>query len=292
MKLDYTRFTAFRNNWELFRIIYLQNKVPLKKPANLDVGGAFHKIEECNFKKYDAREYAEAMREFELVSVTEAENLYPVLQRYKHDNNINVIGSEVEFEWQIPDTPHSIIGRSDWIVGSTTLTAYPADLKTLDNSTTQEQLESMWVHNYQAEFNILGQRNRGYTNPEGRFDVFGIRKQWKAKPEKKYQKKPLPVEVLHHTVKRSPFELQLFIKTFIRTCDVIEFLIDKYGIDDTWGHYVHGMFDGYRCRTGECEYAELCGQHVNNWDLTNYKDREEHLDLLKETSNVNTDNEG
>lgn len=277
MKLDYTGFTLYHVNKELYRIVRLQNKVSKKKNPLMDVGGAFHKIEECNFYKYDAREYAEEMGKFELASVTEAENLYPVLAKYKHENNINVIESEVEFEWQIPDTNHSIVGKTDWMMKD----GYPADLKTLDNGTTQEQFEGMWVFNYQAEFNILGQRARGYTNIEGRFGVYGIRKAWKAKPEKKYQKKPLPVEVLKHEVKRSPFELQTFLITFIQTCDEIEWRIGKYGIDVSWGHYVHGMFDGYRCRTGECEFAEICGQHVRNWDLTNFKDREEHLELMK-----------
>ena len=277
MKIDFSRYKTFHENWELFRCIYLQNKVPATKNVHLDFGGALHKLIENGWKRVPMDT---GMDEFELDSRLKAMDLLPVWTNYTINNPVDMIANEQEFEYQIPDTPHSIIGKTDMIErrhGDT----FPGDFKSLDNGTTLEQFEAQWVFNYQAEFNILGHPE--LDNPDGRFSIYGIRKPWVDKG-KKYQKKPLPLDVMRIEVKRSQFELDALIRSVIMTCDTIEFLIDRFGTVDPWVHYVHGMFDGYRCRSGECDWAALCGQSAHNWNLDGFVDREEHLDLLREVT--------
>jgi hypothetical protein len=274
--IDQTRFEAFWRNPDKYRLTYELNLTPKALPYGLARGSALHLIEELSAKKWSREQINAALkgegdnlRGYQTEKLPEkaigiAWGMYDELQR--HSAGLQVIGVEQEFKFDIPGSPHSMVGRLDKIVMRNG-ELWCEELKTANAKSRFDQRDDEWKWKAQAGFEIIGARTLGY-------DVRGVLVRYiiEAVPPKAWP---------HIEARRSDHQLQVLQLNVHQTCEIIQMLKRTFGADQSWPHL--GM--NWPCGTpGKCEYEGIC-QHATKQltsnDLIYFKPREEHLEMLR-----------
>lgn len=264
MKLDATRYNAWYNNPERYRLEWVQN-IRLKEPQEgLSIGTAFHLMVEGSLLGWTPEELLKRLGEEEIspTFINEARALYNAYVSY--GPNLEMIASEMEFEYPIPGSPHSMVGKIDQIV------KYGGRLWVHDFKTAKKGMKFGWKENeWKAEiapsFYILGARHLGY-------DVVGELIQYISRDE------PVKVHPLIET-ERSEQELNLSTLAVHQTCEQIEMMLNTFGPDLPWPHLKTIFCAG----KDKCPFGRICGVskprdilHFNEF----FSDRKEHLKII------------
>ena len=260
MKIDATRYRQFHANPEEFRIAQLIGLVPdLPKHSPMTFGRhrglAFHYLNEGAEVPEGLDDRAEAIAR----QMHEANIADPVMKQTR------LLKTEEEFCIPIEGTPHFMVGKIDNEVDrgdgpfildfKTTKQRTVADLRHYLNELRQ---------NPQVDFYLIAS---GLTKLVYRV-ISRNPKPRKGAPE---------IEIREIEVARTPRELAYFKRGVAMTCDVIEFLTEKYGIEKPWPRppKVGGDPDLY-------PFGPLFMRHlVKGAEYAGFKLREEHLEVLK-----------
>src|SRR5690348_4573995 len=281
MKIDQTRYEAFWENPERYRIQYELNLVPQKLAYGLQRGIAFHVI---------ANQVASGASDTQIADVlygrapdTDGRLLSGITQQ-AIDNAVmlwnafestygkpEVLLSECEFDVTTP-FGHSMIGRIDRIAmweGR----KWVMEFKSGSARTRRSRVEDEWRTKKQADFEIIGAASLGH-------EVEGVLVFYVLEPDvEKGKLQPQVWEPLQ--VRRSPAALARTAMEVDNTCNLIEFLQHEPGINSPWPHR-----SNFPC-SGDCHwcgYEAICGASINTQELLasgDWKLREEHLALLR-----------
>lgn len=242
--------------------------MPRARNFDIDRGSAFHLIVEYRDKGLSDAELRAALDERQLHPKAEkvAWGLYEAYSRQYPKGSIPVIASEVEFDYQIPGSPHSMVGKIDQIL-SRSEKLWVGEMKTANSRKQFDRVAEEWRQKKQADFEIVGARHLGYA-VEGVF-VRTI-------------KEGVPPIIWEIEEKRSDHRLRLTELSVHQTCETILMYEATFGIDKPWPHLPYS----YPCSmSGKCEYESICGQDSCLWtpeDLEGFQAREEHLELFKQ----------
>ncbi len=280
MKLDSTRFRAWRDCPENFKLRYLLNFAGKAEKEALSKGSALHEYMDASVKGEDwnltterlvaggiSAKYAEIGR----ILASELVEKYPASA---------ALISEREFEYRIPGSPHSMIGKIDRIV---LVPGYTDKFRVLDwkskgNNRGRQFMEIGKRRNedlIQAQFYAIGAKTWGYPISEFHFITA-------------CQSTPIAVwetEVPDDEI--TDYKLELVARDVHIACETIQSWITAYGIEEPWPHNRLTM----PCKVIEtqgseviyCEMQHICQQtHKIGCIPEGFQLREEHLDLLKE----------
>jgi len=268
MRIDQTRYDAFWRNPEKYRLAYELDIVPRATPYGLERGTAFHLIAEGRAKGASDEEIEQLMKDAGIKEKTRAVSwaMYNEYERKYIGSDIEVIAAEMEFIAPILGSPHEMVGRIDQIIRRGEH-LWVGELKTANAKAQYDRMVEDWRGKPQADFVILGARALGH-DPVGVF----VRAITETAPPKVWE-----IEV-----RRSEHQLNLMSYQVHVTCETIEMYRRTFGIDAPWPHVPLS----YPCSmSGRCEYEGVCGLasvQMTEEMLAGYKQREEHLDLMKD----------
>lgn len=273
MVIDQTRTKAFWSNPEAYRIQFQLNIVPAAKSYYLDRGTAFHTYIDLKSK---------GLYDVEILEVLSGETEYqgqrfnisekPRLQGLsmgeaflgRHQlGQYTIEASELEFRYQIPDSPHEMVGRLDQVIkidGKQWL----LEFKTANAKASFSKKETEWESDIQADFEIIGARSYG-------FDVEGVLVQYvlETSPIKVWA----PLEV-----RRSEAQLARTLLMVHQTCETVEMYKSTFGLEQPWPH-----LPNWKCQGDWCEYKGICQQQGMTLESCGkgWKKRDEHLVILQ-----------
>jgi len=279
MMIDQTRYKAFWQNPELYRLKYEKNLVAKAMAYGLSRGTAFHCIADLKAggmpddfiqAVLEGREPDPRGQTLSLSpdAIQNAWILWRVFEAtYPPEYGIQVLDHEREFQVPIgAEARHFAVGRLDQIV------MYQGDLwvgemKTAYAKASYDKLLDDWNHNKQADFVMLGARSLG-------FEVKGVLVRYAV------EKTP-PVCFPPLEITRSEHALNLTLLNVHQTCEIIEMLRATFGIEQPWPH-----LSNWPCSVvGKCEHEAICGRasdEIDPAELEGFKSREEHLVLMRQ----------
>jgi len=255
--LDQTRYRAFWNNPEAFRLRYLLDLDALKEGApskyGRDRGTVFHILNEG---AEDAEAQIKATQN--PAAVTMARHMHSV---YKQATNpkFKTLAKEVAFRVSIGNGRHSMAGRIDSIIEPPGGLVWCGETKTASARADLAVTKWEWQRNPQADFEIIGAQSLGY-NVEG--VLVHIIKEAVPQPR-----------IWQIEVKRTAEQLEIMKRSVEMTCDIIQMLIKQYGIDKPWPHAIPGF--NPCLKKGYCDFEQDCA--CETLDHTKYSSRLEHL---------------
>lgn len=273
MVLDQTRTKAFWNNPEAYRIQFQLNIVPAAKSYYLDRGTAFHTYIDLKSKGFEDYYVMEVMGGL----VTYQGQRFNIAQKPleqgvamgeaflgRHQLGSYVVeDSELEFQYQIEDSPHSMVGRLDQIV-TIDGKKWLLEFKTANAKAQRSKKETEWETDIQADFEIIGARGFG-------FDVEGVLIQYvlETAPIKVWE--PIPVH-------RSEAQLNRTILMVHQTAETIEMYKSTFGLEQPWPH-----LPNWKCQGDWCEYKGICQQQGMTLESCGkgWAHRKEHLEILQ-----------
>lgn len=227
-----------------------------------DRGAAFHIISEC---AHNASAHSERLN-LEVKDEKAKEMGAVMYEAYKKATNpkFNKIAAELSFCVPIEGSPHSITGRLDAILEQRDGKKWVGETKTASMRADLAKLKWEWRRNPQADFVLIGAESLGY-NVEGVM-VHTIKE---ATP----QPRVWPIEV-----RRSAQQLAVMKYNVHQTCEIIQMLVNSFGVDKPWPH-VPPTFNPCT-REGYCDFEEDCS--CVTLDEDKYTSRVEHLPVMTE----------
>lgn len=275
MKIDQTRYKAWWESPEKYRIMYGLDIVPAKKSFYLDRGIAFHTyIDLATNTMCDTEPWAREVltgavkyqgKTYEVDSKAMESGIY-LAQVFLGGNQLGkyeILGSEQEFDVPIVGSSHSLVGRLDQVI-ELDGKQWILEFKTATAKQSFAKKEKEWETDVQAGFELLGAESLGYQ-VEGVLVQFVV----DSVPPKVWA----PLEI-----KRSKGELERLKLTVHQTCETIEMYRESFGLVQPWPH-----LDNWKCNGGYCEVASICkreGVCLDNVG-TGWIKRQEHLEILQ-----------
>lgn len=265
MILDQSRYTAFWLNPERWRLRYMLDLEALKEGAPVkygrDRGTAFHIISESDHTNTNpvARLNLE-------VQDDKAKEMGAVMyQAYKKATNPKFIKIAAELPFCVPieGSPHSMAGRLDAILEQSNR-QWVGETKTAGMRADLAKLKWEWQRNPQADFVLIGAESLGYK-VEGVM-VHTIKE---ATPQPRVWSFP---------VTRTPQQLNVMKYNVHQTCEIIQMLVNTFGIERPWPH-VPPTFNPC-AREGYCDFEGDCS--CVTIDADSYTKRAEHLPVMDE----------
>lgn len=243
LKISYSRYKAFVDNPERYRLSYGHGLVPEgdEVPTNFNYGrrrgSCVHAILEAT---------AKGKRPSELTGYKYPADLYQRCEKLaaKMPPLQDIVVAEHDFEFPIMDGKHSVTGRIDHIVQ--TEDGYSVgDFKSTKKRTKKEMSEylSNLDTSPQSHFYLFAADKLGYTTSNF---IYHILVDEKDKPD--YF--PLPVSV-------GPAALARTIAEVYAACETITFLTEQYGLDKPWPHSNNWPCAGDKVF---CGFASICGR--------------------------------
>lgn len=270
MKLDMSRFKAYHENQNRFRLRYLKNLVGKERKRGIDRGIMLHLIIDGRLRGLEDavidKMGEEAGIESEVRRVAWA--MYPAYAEWVSEQRYEIIASEKEFEVPIQGTKHSMVGKTDQIVKSLDSDTYRIwENKTAWHRFDVAKMDKEWEREPQAGFEIIGARYGLAWPVEGLMVVNVV--------------ESTPTRVVpSRLVTRSDNDLAALMLSVAQTCDQIEFMIERHGIDVPWPDVPAPYINPFSCASG-CEYETVCkmkSEDVADWSM--FDKRQEHLQLF------------
>lgn len=276
MRIDATRFRMFTRNPEQFRLYQMLGYKAIEQSPALLLGIAGH-----DFMDADARgkEFSVVSRELkeqgigaELIATAEvlAKRL---IEDYPADKS-SVKLSEREFVYQIPGSPHQLVGKMDRVILLPNTVKEPQfgilDWKFKSKSGYRQMYEQEKISDVQPLFYVLGAQTFGYKAEEFTF-VTAV--------------KSSPIDIWKTPVPKDRFSadnLARFERQVHMVCETIEFFTRTFGIAEPWPHYSHT----FPCsKESYCEYRNICNEvHTPGTCPGGFEFREDHLEVMREQS--------
>lgn len=278
MKLDNSRYTAWWASPELYRLTYEVNLVPKVLPYYFGRGIHLHELNEARNKATMALEnLSNEPQRMSDKSKQVGAALFEAFKRrwdgdlsfqLMHDGGVPL--AELEFNIEIPGSPHGIVGKIDEILlykGE----PWIGDVKTANVKTTESKKRVEFGYASQPLFYINAARMMGYP-------VKGMvyRVVTEHTPPKHYV-----IET-----KRTEYQLKQHLRSVHQTAETILMYRKTFGIDKPWPHLnpypcSYTNFDG----SAACEYSGICQRptsELSEDELAMFTTRIDHLKTLRE----------
>ena len=244
MRISYSKYTAFLQNPERFRLYYGLGLTPEgdETPTRMNMG---RRRGRCFHEMYEGTDRAKLIAEYGLEMVQRCEGMREVVPDL---GPLSLI--EESFEVPILDGKHSVIGRIDHgfsVDGHFRI----GDFKTTKGTRTKKEIgeyfggleTSTQSHFYLKAADALGHPTDAFT-----YHVVFDRKDKDSKP--RYV--PLDLVIGRAEVARTMAEVYA-------ACEAIEFLTKTYGVEKPWPHSNHWPCCGDKFF---CGYQSLCGRVI------------------------------
>lgn len=268
MNISNTSYTMFWSNPEKFRLYKLLGLDPNEKSLALLRGTYFHLLAEQYVKGYDDNWLSDAaVHEGVTDEAKEAALLlFPTLKDYIDNREGEVLYAEPEININIGK--HIFYVRPDAIIKNGIM-IFANEYKTAGAQRKLYEFEKEWRANTQAEAAYVGAEQLGHTIQF--VDVVIV------------QEGTPPILSLQR-VTRTNHEIKHYLRAVEQTADIIEFLIDKWGIEKPWPHVVQSIWNSDMrgaCNNKWCEYQDVCRQELTGIP-EGFKLNEKHAQETKE----------
>lgn len=244
MKISYSKYTAFLQNPEKYRLFYglgltvEGDETPTRMNLGRRRGRCFHESSEGIERAILVDLYGEDL-------VRRVEDMREVVPDL---GPLTLV--EHSFEVPIGDGKHSIIGRIDhrFIVDNAPRIG---DFKSTKGTRTKKELQEYFgglESSTQPHFYLKAADALGYGTDLFTFHVILDRKDKDSKP------KYIPIDL-----RIGPAEVARTMAEVYAACETIEFLTKTYGVEKPWPHSNHWPCTGDKFF---CGYQGLCGRTI------------------------------
>lgn len=284
MKIDPTRYRMFWQNPERYRMREARKLSPVEPKAGTFAsllsygrrrGTCYHEFRDGDYRQVPTAEVAESLRSgggFEEKEIEAGSRMAAAVKaRY---GDWKVLANEMEFEYPIPDSPHSIVGRIDHIIDRGDNFVFIGDYKTSKPRTKKEMNRKIdeYAADCQVDAYYLGARQKRF-DPHG----FLFRIIVDHGPDK-------PVEIIERETGRTGLELKQFARGVAMTCDLIEYLTKTYGTERPWPHLPNWPCLGDKTFCGFKN--ECCKYQATGYIPEGFQPAIEHLAILRDGGNA------
>jgi len=271
MKIDSSRFNMFWQNPDRFRIREAWKLSPEEPAAGSFAsllsfgrrrGTAFHEIRDAQYRGVSEFEAVEdlknggfSVKEIEVAKVMAA----CVRERYPDEK---YLAHEVAFEYPIPGSPHSLVGRIDHIferdgelwVGDWKTSKYRSK-RDLDFKGAE------YCKSTQPGFYILGAKSLGFDTRRFLYRLVHS------------QRENTRAEVREYPTERTSLELQQLARSVHMTCELILWMRDTFGIEKHWPVLPEKFNTGYESLLGKSLYE--------GYVPDGFQSKQEHLSIAQ-----------
>lgn len=273
MKIDATRYTTFWQNPEKYRLREVWKLAPKEpKPGTFASlltygrrrGTCFHELMDGAYRKVDPSVTRQELRDdgFGEKEINAAQDMViAVQQRYPNEE---YLAHECLFEYPIPDSPHSLVGRIDHILsrdGNIIVgdwkTSKPRSKRDITNKAAE------YCRSAQVSFYLLGCRAKGLEFETNQFLYRLVQS----------GSDPSGVHISEHPTTRTTLQLREFARGVAITCDIIEFLKWRYGIERPWPILPAPFSSDYEAIAGTRQYEGIIPE--------GFEPKKEHLELMQ-----------
>lgn len=254
MRIDYTRLSKFLSNPERYRLSQCWNlspKVPKTGMARMFKRGMFRGLALHELLDEGIKDISVYTPE----EVQDAQEMADLFRRTYPDEK--PLAKEIDFEYPIPDSPHTLVGRIDHII--TREGPVVGDIKSCGTCTKKElqQRIEAYLGNWQSRCYLLGSRSLGYDIRSFLFRIV--------------QRK----EIHERWVAYSSLDLNKFARQIHQVCCMIEFMQSEFGIEQPWPSLKEKYHTGFETIAGIRMYA--------GYIPDGFEPRTEHLSILTES---------
>ncbi len=276
MKIDSSRYTMFWSNPERYRLREIWKLSPKEPPADSFAalltfgrrrGTCLHEMRDARYYGRTLDQAAQELRDggFGEKEIAVARQMAEKIEEaYPHEQ---YLAHECLFEWKIPDSPHSMVGRIDGIVdldGEVFILDWKSS-KPRSKADRARKLEE-YCRGAQVSFYLLGARSLGFE-PRG----FEYRLVSSGRDNSGVQ-----IDALR--TNRTGLELAKFARGVSMTCDLIEFMKEKFGVQRSWPTLPEVFKTGYEGLEGSLMFDDFVPE--------GYEPRREHLVLMEAQNGV------
>ena len=273
MKIDASRYVMFWANPERYRLRELWKLVPVKPKAGTFAslltfgrrrGTCVHELLDANYRGVGEFEAVQSLKGggFGDKEISVALDMArSVLDRYAAERRL---AHEVLFEYPIPGTAHSLVGRIDGIHEADG-EVFVNDYKTSKYRPAKElgyKLDE-YCRSVQVSFYLLGARQLGFECRRFRYVLVSS------------ARKGPGAQISERFTERTDLELTEFARQVAMTCDLIEWMKQTFGIERPWPQ-LPSRFDS--------DYALIAGRKMyRDYVPEGFEPKKEHLSLMEET---------
>jgi len=281
--IDQSRYKAFWQNPERYRLIYECNLHCSAMPYGLARGTAFHRIAELQHEGKALDPDIDAILESEDIEKEARDNAWRMYYAYRgYINNPHppkVLAMEKEWYLNLRHAQdpvgleHAMCGRVDQITESNA-GLFVVDTKTAHSRTQLARVKKNWLTDKQADFLLIGAKALGYDVKCLLIHVI---------------LETTPPRIWELAVTRTPAQLEQTKRSALLTCSIIEHLRFTHGVDEPWPH----LDNEWPCSTPDkCDYRSICGRRTRHPSAPTFAEhpdaipdgfklRKEHLALLR-----------
>lgn len=271
MKIDATRYNLFWSNPEKYRLREIWKLAPIEPAAGTfaslmtygrrrgtcfhELMDAYHRGVDCHVAEQELKDGGFGEKEIDTACLMadKVQFMYPDEEYLAH---------EATFEYQIPDSPHKMVGRIDHILKDEE-GVYVGDWKTSKHRSEKDlsQKGADYCRGAQVPFYLLGASTLG-------FDTRRFLYRLVVDGKTGVSIRPFPTE-------RTGLELKTFARGVHQTCDLIEYMKEYYGVQNPWPN-LNGPFDG--------DYTAIAGQKMyDGYMPEGFQPKTEHLILMEDS---------
>jgi len=271
MKIDASRYTMFWQNPEKYRLREIWKLAPEEPKAGTFAslltfgrrrGTCLHELLDADYRKVSEFEAVQSLKDggFGDKEISVATDMARcVLDRYASERRL---AHEVLFEYPIPGSSHSLVGRIDGIHESDG-EVFVNDYKTSKYRPAKElgyKLDE-YCRGAQVSFYLLGARQLGFDVRRFRYVLVS------------QQRKGPGAQISERFTERTTLELNEFARQVAMTLDLIQWMKDTYGIERPWPQLPERFDGGYLPIMGRKMYADYCPE--------GFTAKKEHLVLME-----------
>lgn len=255
MKIDASRFTQFWANPDRYRLREVWKLAPEEAKVGTFAslltygrrrGTAFHEILDAAHRGVSEAEAVQSLKDggFDEKPIEAAKRMAARV-RELYPNETYLLHESV-FEYQLPSSPHVLTGRVDHVFerdGEVLI----GDWKTTKHRTKKDfaNLVANYCGGPQVGFYLLGVRSLGFTPTRFLYRVVQDRRSSKSPG----------ISITEHFTERSGFELRRLERDVHITCELIEWMKQTFGVENSWPCLYEPFDRGYGSILGRKMYS-------------------------------------
>jgi hypothetical protein len=273
MKIDASRYTMFWANPERYRLREIWKLAPIEPAAGTFAslltfgrrrGTCVHELLDADYRGVSEFEVVQSLKDggFGDKEIEVAKCMAAVVRdRYAAEERL---AHEVLFEYPVPNTPHSLVGRIDGIH------RYDGEVFVNDYKTSKYRpftelgykLDE-YCRSAQVGFYILGARQLDFDVKRFRYVLVSS------------ERKGPGAQISERFVERTNLQLTEFARQVGMTCDLIEWMKQTFGVERPWPQLPERFGNDYEAIAGRKMYTDYLPE--------GFAPKVEHLELMKET---------
>lgn len=270
MKIDASRYSLFWSNPERYRLREIWKLAPIEPKAGTFAsllaygrrrGTCFHELLDARYRQVDPLIAIQELKDggFGNKEIDAACRMAKAVgDRYPDEE---YLAHEVLFEYPIPDSSHSMVGRIDHILRDEE-GPYVGDWKTSKHRSKKDiaaKLEQ-YGRSVQVPFYLIGVRTLGFDTKRFLYRLVIDGKKG--------------VEIRPQFFTRTGLELDAFARQVHITCELIEWMRRTWGIEKPWPELPERFANDYASIMGRKMY---CGYQPEG-----FEPKKEHLSLMED----------